>query len=203
MAPEQAGESPDSVTTATDVYGLGGLLYFALTARPPFDPTRPTPDVVAPSRLLPAVPRDLDAVCLTCLSADPSRRYASPADLAADLLRFLNGEPVRARTAGWVERTVRTVRRNPLASALTTVALAGVAAAGFFAYQDHANTCRLNADLTAALDREEFWDRDSGQRLLGLDHPAPVAGLALSPDGRTLATACFDGVVRLWSARSR
>ena len=155
MAPEQAAGRPDAVTVASDVYGLGALLFFALTGRPPFDATRPEPEPIPPSRYARAVPRDLEGICLTCLAADPSRRYASAADLSADLHRFLVGEPVLARRTGLPERIVRLVRRNPVASGLTAVAIAGLLAAGFFAYQDYDNTRRLNADLVDALKREE------------------------------------------------
>src|SRR5262249_9783053 len=100
-APEQVAGDGGAIGPATDVHGLGGILYTALTGRPPFrGPTalealrrtekrRP----VRPRALQPEVPRDLEAVCLKCLEKAPERRYPSAAALAEDLCRFLTGGP--------------------------------------------------------------------------------------------------------------
>ena len=85
---------------------------------------------VAPSRLQPVVPRDLNTVCLKCLEKDPAGRYATAADLAADLRRFLAGEPVRARAVGPWGRTWRWGRRNPRTAGLLA-ALVVALASGF------------------------------------------------------------------------
>jgi serine/threonine protein kinase len=105
MAPEQCGEGRPPVGPATDVYGLGGILYHLLTGRPPF--TGPTPMAVIrqvvdrpptpPRQVRPDVPAGIEAVCLTCLEKDPARRYPSAAAVADELNRFLAGEPVRAK----------------------------------------------------------------------------------------------------------
>src|SRR5205807_1369656 len=107
------------------------------TGRPPFKGAsfRETLELVcraepvAPRQLQPACPRDLETICLKCLGKEPARRYASAADLADDLKRFLAGESVRARRAGWGERCWRWSRRNPvvagLATALAMTLLAG------------------------------------------------------------------------------
>jgi len=140
MAPEQARGDGAARGPACDVHALGAMLYEVLTGRPPFraDTAAETErqviaqDPLPPSRLEAAVPRDLETICLTCLRKDPHRRYASAALLAADLRRFLAGEPVSARPLGLLARLGRRVRRNPLATALTLTALALVAlAAGF------------------------------------------------------------------------
>ena len=64
------------------------------------------------------LPRDLETICLACLRKDPADRYATAAELADDLRRFLTGRPVEARPAGPVECAVKWVRRNPLPTAL-------------------------------------------------------------------------------------
>jgi serine/threonine-protein kinase len=121
MAPEQA-RGKKEVGAACDVWALGGILYECLTGRPPFlgESTLATleqvigHDPVPPSRLNPAVPRDLETVCLKCLHKEPGRRYASAAALADDLRRFLAAEPIAARGTDLFEALAHDLRRSHL-----------------------------------------------------------------------------------------
>ncbi len=126
LPPEQV--SGGQVTAAGDIYSLGAILYQLLTARPPFvaDTVAATlhqvlhSEPVAPRLLNAAVPRDLETIGLKCLHKEPSRRYASAAELAADLARFEAGEPVWARPVSQGERAVLWCRRKPALAAVST-----------------------------------------------------------------------------------
>jgi eukaryotic-like serine/threonine-protein kinase len=162
MAPEQAAGRPRDIGPATDVYGLGTVLYELLTGRPPFQADSlanllqqvMSHEPVAPSRLQPKVPRDLEAITLKCLAKQPPKRYARALDLADDLRRFLEDRPLQARPMSPGERLWRWCRRNPtiamLAAAGIVCSLAVAASSVSFAYQAVERQRRLEAALRDA-----------------------------------------------------
>ncbi len=131
MPPEQAGRGRGKVGRTSDVFGLGGILYFLLTARAPFqgETIEATIDQVLHTepvslRLLnPAVPRDLETLCLKCLEKEPLRRYQTAEEVVEELERFLSSEPILARPISPVERAWRWCRRKPVIAALASAVL--------------------------------------------------------------------------------
>ena len=132
MAPEQAAGNNAAVSKATDVYGLGAVLYELLTGHPPFagGTTFETVRLVLdteprPPRLLnPKVDRDLSTICLKCLEKDPKRRYSSALALAEDLEHWLKHEPIRAKRSGFFTHTRKWMRRKPAIAALNAALVA-------------------------------------------------------------------------------
>ena len=131
MSPEQAVGDKGSLSTATDVYGLGTILYALLAGRAPFAGTTliDTLDKVRtslperPSLLNKQVPRDLEIICLKCLEKEPNRRYPSALALAEDLDRWLQGVPIVARPVGTMTRAAMWCRRNKALASLAALLL--------------------------------------------------------------------------------
>src|SRR5262249_9685640 len=103
--------------------------------------------------LNPKAPRDLETICLKCLQKDPSKRYPTASDLAADLGRFLRHEPIRARPTGRVESFVRWVRRRPAVAGL-------LAAAGLLVVAGVVGAWQLDEQRAAARGRQELTDQE-------------------------------------------
>jgi eukaryotic-like serine/threonine-protein kinase len=138
MPPEQAAAKMDQIGPAADVYSLGAILYCLLTGRPPFQAASPMDTLlsvleqepVPPRQLNAQIPLDLETIALKCLEKSPGRRYATAANLAEELHRYLAGKPILARPVGRPERFWRWCKRQPaLASAAAAAALALLAAA--------------------------------------------------------------------------
>jgi len=132
MAPEQAVGNNAAVSRATDVYGLGAVLYQLLTGQPPFagGATYETIKLLLdteprqPRLLNPKIDRDLSTICLKCLAKDPKRRYSSALALAEDLEHWLKHEPIAARRVGPLVRGRKWVRRNPSIAVMAATLLA-------------------------------------------------------------------------------
>jgi eukaryotic-like serine/threonine-protein kinase len=128
MAPERFNGQGD---LRSDVYSLGLTLYELQVLRPAFDEADRNKLVrqvmhdepVRPRKLNPGVPRDLETVVLKAIARDPGHRYQTPAEMAADLKRFVEDRPVRARRASGAERLWRWCRRNPLPAGLLAAIL--------------------------------------------------------------------------------
>ena len=135
MAPEQASHRSGQLTTAVDVYGLGAILFEALAGRPPFQ--APTPletirrvvdtEAVAPRKFNPVIDADLEVICLKCLNKEPTARYGTAEDLARDLERWRDGEPILARPLGTLGTAWRWAKRHPAVATLGLGLLAALA----------------------------------------------------------------------------
>src|SRR5438874_6230782 len=208
MAPEQAVGNNSAVSSVTDVYGLGAVLYQLLTGHPPFAggttfetvrlvlDTNPRKPRLWNSKL----DRDLETICLKCLEKDPKRRYASAVALADDLERWLKHEPIRARRTGLITRGRKWVRRNPTSALLAASLIALAAAAGWMIWKSDelSRASQFNPpeksiailpflDLSQAKDQEYFCEGISEEILHTL---AKVEGLRVV--GRT-SSFSFEG----------
>jgi serine/threonine-protein kinase len=143
MSPEQASAQRSLIGPASDVYGLGAILYELLTGVPPFREETPLDtllqvlgrDPVPPRSLDPRIPRELEMLCLKCLAKSPGDRYPSAAALADDLERFLGGEPLAIQPPHLGQRVWRWARRRPaLASHLGALGVFYLAELVHFAF---------------------------------------------------------------------
>ena len=271
MSPEQASGRRTPIDGRTDVYSLGATLYELLTLTSPFPgdnrlellrqitQDEPTP----PRKIEPGIPADLETIVLKAMAKAPSDRYATAAELADDLGRFLDDRPIRARRPSLLNRAGKWARRHRklmAGVAATGLVLAVAVAAAVFQYavwlrrhgvalEYEAARANRNADLAnrnqrlanrhlhaAQLrlaseaiksgqvervqdllhdqltgpgedDPRDFawhvlWERATRQIAPLYGHERDVRALALSPDGRTLASSDQVGTVRLWDLRS-
>src|SRR5437773_10963499 len=143
MAPEQAVGNNAAISSLTDVYGLGAVLYQLLTGQPPFagGTTYETIKLLldteprSPRLLNPKIDRDLSTICLKCLEKDSQRRYPSALALAEDIERWLKHEPIQARRTGVFTRGRKWVRRNPTSALLAASLVALAAASGWIVWR--------------------------------------------------------------------
>ena len=200
MAPEQAGGGRGEVTTATDVYGLGALLYALLTGHAPFrgesvadtlmQVRDGSPEPVNKSNA--KVPRDLQTVCMRCLEREPARRYASADAVADDLERWIKDEPIAARPVGRLERGFMWCRRNPavagLSTSVATALILGTSIATLLAFRANAQARaerrqRVQAE-NAENEARKARDQMQGTYARTLIQPLDAAGDANDSLGR-------------------
>lgn len=213
MAPEQTTGTAELIGPSTDVYGLGAILYATLCGHAPFrgatvletiEMVR-TQDPLPPRRLVPAIPRDLETICLKSLAKEPARRYATAERLAADLCCFLEGHPIQARPIGQIERAVKWARRRPTAAALV-MALVGVFA-GVTWQWIRAETSRAQAVAAATkadlANRAEQNAREHAEQLL-YAHDVALASHEYKNNNTDRALQLLDGTrvdLRHWEWR--
>jgi len=171
MAPEQV-TGDEELTTATDIYGLGGILYALLTGSSPFrgktlqETLRQVrEDSPVPPRARNAeVDKDLETICLMCLKKDKDQRYGSAYGLVRDLERYQNGEETAARRWTGRERAVGWCRRSPgltgLLAAIAVISILTVAMAVSIAHK------RVQSQLEQVRQSNNFAARDLAKTAL-------------------------------------
>ena len=172
MPPEQV--QAKEIGPTADVYALGAILYALLTGRAPFAAATAmetmlqvlAAEPVSPRQLIPNLPRDLETIVLKCLEKQTTWRYATAAELVAELDRFLAGEPIRARRPGVVEQGVRWLARQQRSVALAIIVAIGTAG------------LVIGGIVGTAVYRKSL----EGQLLLDTEHPRLIAEI-LTPAG--------------------
>jgi eukaryotic-like serine/threonine-protein kinase len=271
MSPEQALGHRTPLDGRTDVYSLGATLYEILTLTTPFHGDDriellrqiAQAEPIPPRKINPRVPVELETIVLKAMAKAPADRYATAADLADDLGRFLDDRPIRARRPSLLNRASKWTRRHRrlvAAAGATSLVLAFALASAVFQYtvwlrrhgaalENEVARANRNADLanrhrrlanrqlhaaqlrlaSAAIEKGQLeraqdilhdevinpgeddprdfawhvlWERATRQIAPLYGHERDVTALAMSPDGRTLASGDKLGIVRLWDLRT-
>jgi len=206
MSPEQVGADRRRIDHRTDIFSLGVTLYEMLTGIRPFEgATREqivaricTCEPLAPRKVATGVPADLETICLRALEKEPGRRYQTAGEMAADLRRYADNVPIRARRAGLLEKSWKWMRRNPAKTAVVTAVIllgAGTTAWSIqHARQQRATANRLVRDAWESLAYVDYREPDEARALLAQAEP-------LDPErGRFLAARSLSVILENKSA---
>jgi WD40 repeat protein/serine/threonine protein kinase len=218
MAPEQAKGQGHHAGPAADIHALGAILYELLTGLPPFRASTAletlervrSAEAVSPRRLEPKLPRDLETICLRCLEKEPQKRFATAAELADELGRFLDGQPIRSRPISGGTRLFRWCLRNKalaVASGLAVLALAtGITVSLIFGLASYRSSERLRVALDDSRRLSASLAQDRGQALceqgdisrgvLWLGRSLELAGLIDAPALRRSIRSSLDAWCR-------
>lgn len=212
MAPEQIDGVCDRIDRRTDVYGLGVVLYEALTLSPPFTATsyaalqamiaRGNPK--RPRQRNRAIPPDLEAVCLKAMEVEPTRRYATALAFAEDLDRVRAHQPTRARPLTVIGRVIRRARRNPVAAAaLGLVMITGAFASWAWAAKRSAQEPLLAFQrISQAIEEKKPPDEDDMKLLASLcADPAEVESFRRDPGDPAIYTQMQRRVIEVAATR--
>jgi WD40 repeat protein len=181
MSPEQV--RGQELTTSTDIYSLGVVLYELLTGLPPFNNNGVGEVLRSIAEKIPAplqsagrkLPRDLQVICLKCLRKRPEKRYGTADSLADDLQRWLDHEPIQARPTPTAGRVLRWVRRHPGATVLGTITIASTIVAMttlYWAWKTAADRIESSVRLPLTMATAERADNKAGRRWRALDQLA-------------------------------
>ncbi|MBY0588679.1 protein kinase [bacterium] len=200
MAPEQAEGRLEDITAATDVYGLGTVLYELLVGRPAFEGRTSADklrrvlldDPTDPRRRRPDIPRDLEAIVLRCLKKDPAERYADAAELAIDLQNFIAGRPTIARPLRPGHKLVKWAKRHPTESILVIVLSSFAIVAGVLGWLHHEQVMHQERQIEQAHLQAEEHQRSARvehSKLLDMRYASDLRDARAAMDAADLSRA--------------